>query len=115
MYSAYTIGPTVRLKLFQIKPHGRDTEFPITLCGIIDRSKVPVDQADWEAIMDGLGSGHHWLGITDKDSEGTWKNIYTGENAYVKWRNNEPNGNHGEVIFFALIILRVLFSELCYD
>ena len=50
--------------------------------------------------MDGL-SGLHWIGITDKDSEGTWKNMHTGENAYAKWRNTdgwiEPNGGTGEV------------------
>ena len=46
--------------------------------------------------MDGL-SGRHWIGITDKDSEGTWKNIYTGENAYAKWRGDEPNRGTAEV------------------
>ena len=58
--------------------------------------------------MNGLGNGLHWIGITDKDSEGTWKNIYTGENAYVRWRNtagwSEPNGGTGEVDHFLLII-----------
>ena len=55
-----------------------------------------MDQADWEAILNGL-SGRHWIGITDKDSEGTWKNIYTGENAFVKWRIGEPNLGGREV------------------
>ena len=55
-----------------------------------------MDQADWEAILNGL-SGRHWIGITDKDSEGTWKNIYTGENAFVKWRIGEPNLGEIEV------------------
>ena len=55
-----------------------------------------MDQADWEAILNGL-SGRHWIGITDKDSEGSWKNIYTGENAFVKWRIGEPNLGEREV------------------
>ena len=55
-----------------------------------------MDQADWEVIMNGL-SRTYWLGISDEDSEGVWKNIYTGANAYVKWRVGEPNGNEREV------------------
>ena len=62
----------------------------------IYRLKVPVDQADLEAIRNGLSEAY-WFGITDEDSEGVWKNIYTGQNAYVKWRGGEPNGNQGEV------------------
>ena len=46
--------------------------------------------------MNGL-SRAYWLGISDEDSEGVWKNIYTGAKAYVKWRGGEPNGNEREV------------------
>ena len=41
------------------------------------------------------------MGISDKDSEGVQKNIYTGENAYVQWRGGEPNGGSGEVIIYS--------------
>ena len=53
--------------------------------------------------MNGL-SGRYWFGITDEDSEGVWKNIYTGENAYVKWRGGEPNGDDLEVNYLVLIM-----------
>ena len=63
------------------------------------RWKVPENQQDFEAIISGLVS-YHWLGISDKDSEGVYKNIYTGENAYVQWRSGEPNGRSNEVIIY---------------
>ena len=64
------------------------------------RLKVPKNQQDFETIISGL-VGYHWLGISDKDSEGVQKNIYTGEAAYVQWRGGEPNGGSGEVINYS--------------
>ena len=66
--------------------------------------KVPVDHQDWEAIYSDR-SGYHWVGISDKDTDGVWKNIYTGENAYVNWRAHEPNGGTGEVTLYSKKIL----------
>ena len=40
-----------------------------------------------------LGLGHFWLGVNDKDVEGTWTNLY-GPQTYSNWNPGEPN-NYG--------------------
>ena len=41
-----------------------------------------------------LRLGAFWLGVTDKDVEGTWTNLY-GRQTYFNWYAGEPN-NHGQ-------------------
>ena len=55
---------------------------------------IPLNDAENKLIMSLAKSPYVPLGITDKDSEGTWVNYYNGERInYTNWDKNEPANN----------------------
>ena len=52
------------------------------------------------------GQGNYtlcWLGITDKDEEGTWKNVTGDAVSYSNWRTGYPDNDNGEEHYGVLL------------
>ena len=63
---------------------------------------VPTHKEANDALLQVTG-GNFYLGITDNETEGTYKNIYTNrEIEFENWRTGEPNNIPGEnyVMYF---------------
>ena len=79
----------------------------INYCKSRGANLVEIDSEDENAAIvaeinrRGYKDKYFWIGLTDKNKEGTWKLASNGENAtYLKWdesygRNPEPNNYNG--------------------
>ena len=52
--------------------------------------------AQIQAVMNNKGVGSAWMGVSDREKDGTWKDVHGDVVSYTKWNAGEPNGGSNE-------------------
>ncbi|MCB9599254.1 MAG: C-type lectin domain-containing protein [Sandaracinus sp.] len=64
-------------------------------CDTLGAALLTVDDADENAFVrtaaDGGGGGDWWIGLNDREDEGTWRWDSGSSSGYRNWGNLEPN------------------------
>lgn len=58
---------------------------------------VAATQLESDQIADAITGGSHWIGVTDRTLEGTFRPITPGS-WYANWASGEPGGDSGDCV-----------------